>query len=348
MQRQSGHPGHGPLEEVQVTHAERAQQERGGKALFSVELLDQTFELGIARSVVDEGHGRTLARLEDQGAGQVRRDLVLGHQIVLEPLRERRDHPLGYGRRQVHPPYQRIGDRGAFLVAIDHPVEYRLAQGGALVADQPGNGLLVAGVDQGLGDPCGDRRPLGDRRLLRGLLAAQDLDQILLGQDLGKLEHGQGDAVHVLRQRERHVVRQIRGRLEMRGERLADQDPGVLHQGPEDVLRDPPLGRAEHPGVELRRDLGGRAGAGTRRGVDQQALDIVPSQALRGGCICHRISLGIASLGIVFPDHAPGFNGGPPNGGRTDRRASARGLPSDYRFIGVNLRLTKVVNRTIT
>ena len=289
LQRQSGQPGHGPLEEVQVAHAERAQQERGGKALFPVKLLDQAVELGIARSVIDERHGRTLARLEDQSAGHVRRDLVLGHQVVLEPLRERRDHPLGYGRRQVHPPRQRIGDRGAFLVAIDHPVECRLAQGGPLVADQSGNGLLVAGFDQGLGDPRGDRQPLGDRRLLRGLPATHDLDQILLGQDLGEFEHRQGDAVHVLRQRERHVVRQIRGRLEMRGERLADQDPGVLHQGSEDVLGDPPLGRAQHPGVELRRDLGGRAGAGTRRGVGQQALDIGLSQALRGECICHRI-----------------------------------------------------------
>ncbi len=52
---------------------------------------------------------------------------------------------------------------------------------------------------------------------------------------------------------------------------------------------DPPLGRAQHPGVELRRDLGGRAGAGTRRRVGQQALDVGLSQAPRGGCICHRI-----------------------------------------------------------
>ena len=214
---------------------------------------------------------------------------MLGNEIGLQTLGQRGHHAFGDGGRQVRPARQGVGDRGAFVVVVDHPLEGVLAQRGTLVSNQMGDGSFIAGVDQGVGHGLGNARALGDRNLLCGLAAAHDLDQVVVGQNLRELEHRQGDAIDVAGQGERHVVGQFRGRLEVGRERLAHQNLGVLDQGAEDVLGDSTLGIAQRGGIELGRDLGGGSRPGPRRGIAHQMRDVGLGQVFRSGFLGHLI-----------------------------------------------------------
>ena len=119
---------------------------------------------------------------------------------------------------------------------------------------------------------CFGLRPLPDQA-----------DQVVVGQDLGKLKHRQRDAVDVLGEVQRHVVGHLNGELQVGRQCLADHRGGVLDHRPQDVLDQPALGRRQAVAVDLRRKLRREAGPGVRAGIRQQSGDIVARQVMGHG-----------------------------------------------------------------
>ncbi len=103
------------------------------------------------------------------------------------------------------------------------------------------------------------------------LADGDDLDQVLLGQGLGKLEDRHGDAVVlVLGEDPGHVARDVRNLLQALRQRLADQDLDVLRHDPEDFLGDLALALRQAAGPELAGDLRGGLGANLRGRILQK------------------------------------------------------------------------------
>ncbi len=205
---------------------------------------------------------------------------------------------LGNGRRQAGPPGDRLGDRFAAVVVAEHTIQRGFSQLGALVRHQAGDSGLVAGVDQGVGNGNRYLGTLGDGDLLGGgIFAAHDLDEVVVGEHLGVLEDRQRDTVDVACQGHRQVMRQVRRRLQVGGQGLADQHLGVGGQLAEDLFRQAALrfGHARILAIVLRRDLCGRLGPNIRRGISHQAGDV-----LLGKASCH-LSLGQASTNARAP-----------------------------------------------
>ena len=118
---------------------------------------------------------------------------------------------------------------------------------------------------------------LGHGDLLSRAIAADGLQQVVLGQDLGELQHRQGHGVDVVGQRQGDIVGQVGRVLQVFGHGFADGHFHVAGESTEDVLGQLALRRRHLRVLDFvaRSELPGGLAAGLARGVRHQLGDVV-------------------------------------------------------------------------
>ena len=207
--------------------------------------------------------------MQNEVGGQGRRQLLAFDQLFLHAFGNHRHEAFGHGNRQLGPANHSGLDALPVAEIANHLLQRFLRNIGAFVGDQRRHRIFVLRFHQGLGNRFRHRRPLGDGHLFLGILAAHELDQVLIGQRLGELQDGHRHRGDILGQAYRHVAGDAGVLLEIVGQGLAHPHLGVLNHETENFFRQLALLVGQGAGIEPRRDLARRIRPRVSRRVRQ-------------------------------------------------------------------------------